>query len=164
VTRRTRLAVQLDACTRLLARACSEVVDAETVLAARLADLDGYPSGGGVRGSSPSTTVEGAMMRREHLHDAHEMMARHVAFVDEHLGQLLAEAGAILGRPTSSTTDRCSGGAGLPGALEWGRPDCEENAAVYVRADGGWSVREDGLCDACRMRRYRWRKGREQVA
>ena len=39
----------------------------------------------------------------------------------------------LAGRPTASGTDRCTGGMGLPGSLEWGRPDCEQLAA-WLRA------------------------------
>lgn len=160
-----RLVTQLTAVTHLANRAVSEVGDALAVLAGKRAAVDGYPSGsGGIRGGGSSTAVESAMMRREHLDDLERMMTLHVMFIAEHLGQLLAEAGAIVGRPTATGTDRCNGGSGLPGAIEWGDATCERLAAVYQRTDGGWATRDDGLCDACRMRRHRWRKGDEPAA
>lgn len=49
---------------------------------------------------------------------------------------------------------RCAGGNNdMAGYLEWSRPDCDNVAA---------SGRNDGLCDACRMRRWRWQQ--RQVA
>jgi hypothetical protein len=45
---------------------------------------------------------------------------------------------------------RCTGGLGIEGTDIWGDPSCARNA-----------VTRDGLCDACYMRRYRWRKTQE---
>lgn len=61
---------------------------------------------------------------------------------------------------TATETQRCSGGH-LPGAHQtlaeggWHDPACERPASLYRRDDGGYSLRREGLCDTCAMRRYR---------
>lgn len=47
---------------------------------------------------------------------------------------------------------RCSGGRTVDA---WSRPDCTELVDYSVRADGSVSLRGDGLCAACRMRKHR---------
>jgi len=49
-------------------------------------------------------------------------------------------------------TLRCTGGKSEQGAIEWGRPDCENIAAPS----------RSGLCDACYKRKQRW--SRERVS
>ena len=54
---------------------------------------------------------------------------------------------------------RCTGGNTID---DWTRPDCPEYTSYNIRADGSYSYRADGLCDACRMRK--WRHERNEVA
>lgn len=57
---------------------------------------------------------------------------------------------------------RCN--AGRDSVQEWARPDCQNFAAYTTRPDGSLSMRSDGLCDACRMRKSRHAKAIEQAA
>jgi len=50
---------------------------------------------------------------------------------------------------------RCSGGSTVD---EWTRPDCTDFVSYQMRADGSYSYRGDGLCDACRMRKHRYER------
>lgn len=158
---RHRLLAQLDACNTLLARLNVAVPDALAIVQGRLSAIDGFAAGAGDnRGTSSSTTVESAMLQRENLHDALDMLRLHLVFINDHAATALAEYGDLVGRPNATGTDRCNGGSGMAGAIDWGRPDCEELAASYQRVDGGWQPRYDGLCIACYHRRRRWRQSR----
>jgi hypothetical protein len=57
---------------------------------------------------------------------------------------------------------RCN--AGRDSVQPWARPDCPNFAAYTKRPDGSLSMRSDGLCDACRMRKSRHAKGVEDAA
>ena len=62
---------------------------------------------------------------------------------------------------TEPPAPRCSG-SHLDGALVprsdggWHDPNCEKPAELYRREDGGYSLRRDGLCEACYGRRRRF--------
>jgi len=57
---------------------------------------------------------------------------------------------------------RCN--AGRDSVEEWARPDCGELAGYTTRNDGSISMRADGLCDACRMRKSRHEARRRDAA
>ena len=117
---------------------------------------DGFPTRGegGGRGTAELTTVERAAgqllpLDRDRrnliaaLVEAHEAMHRAIKIAGKHLDKI------------DASTLRCTGGAGLQGALEWGRPDCTD----LQEPD-----RKGGLCMACRKRRDRWQRGGSQAA
>lgn len=54
--------------------------------------------------------------------------------------------------------------AGRDSVEEWARPGCEELAGYTTRNDGSISLRSDGLCDACRMRKSRHEARRRDAA
>jgi hypothetical protein len=117
---------------------------------------DGYPGGGeGVRGSSELTSVERAVEAR--LRDANAQDWQIILAAHQTATRAFHDGLAAIDRhrrpdPTDTTRHRCTGGMGLPGHLNWGRPDC-----TNIVPD---NRRNAGLCDACRMRRQRWqRKG-----
>jgi hypothetical protein len=94
---------------------------------------------------------------------------RHLDDVEANLATLALAAGNlvdVVARWTVSAANkekhpRCSGG----GTVEpWTRPDCTNFVSYQIRADGGYSYRGDGLCDACRMRRHRWLKAQQEAA
>jgi len=64
------------------------------------------------------------------------------------LGELLAIIDKL--SPPPGDTPRCSGGAGIEGALEFGDPTC-------TRVPDGRPSRS-GMCDACYQRYDRWRR------
>lgn len=144
-----------------------------------LATPDGYPtscvgapgrSGGG--SSSSADKLGGIVADRERSADAYAALvddvvtaALHVAAGDRKSArQAIARALAIVDEwraplapdelDTLKKDTRCSSSSSMPGYIEWSRPDCEN-----VAAPG----RGDGLCDACRMRRWRWEKRDEQA-
>lgn len=117
---------------------------------------DGYPGGGdGVRGSAELTSVERAAEARLANRDANDW--RIILHAHATATRVFHDGLAAIDRhrrpdPADKERLRCTGGMGLPGHLEWGRPDC-----TNIVAEGRRSA---GLCDACRMRRQRWeRKG-----
>ena len=68
------------------------------------------------------------------------------------------------GRPEDVQPDpRYSGGKGH-GVAEWVRPDCSNAVDYYVRDNGSRGLRADGLCQACRRRKWRWDRQQEDVA
>jgi hypothetical protein len=141
---------RLDANVRHITR---HATTADRQIRTSLSVADGYPTatslGRTSGGGSELTSVEAAADKRLALGDART----------EHLRQLLEQAEQLtynivnlvnswLPTPERSTNDRCSGGGSLPGALDWGRPDCT-NIGTSRRA---------GLCDACYMRWKRWER------
>lgn len=159
--RRHRVLVQLDALETLVGRARHAVPDALAVLEGRRAHLDGYSgSKGDGRGGAELTSVERTADARLALADSEWWMARRIALAAESVSVVLAECGDLMGRPGAVGADRCHGGSSMPGAIEWGRPDCHELAATYPRVDGGHSIRYEGLCVACYNRRRRWLRRR----
>lgn len=153
----TRINAQLAALNTLVVelrkRTPSALAHARTIAA------DGYPTLGASSGSGPSgknnisdPTANAALSRT-----TGELTGSGLADRVQHLEQALRNAAAALGdaltivdrlQPAPGATPRCSGGAGLTGALEWGDPTC-------VRVPDGRPSRE-GLCDACHHRRERW--------
>lgn len=115
---------------------------------------DGYPGGGdGVRGSSELTSVERAVEARLRAVDAADY--RIILHAHETASRAFHDGLAAIDRhrrpdPGDTARLRCTGGMGLPGHLDWGKPDC-----TNIVADGRRSA---GLCDACRMRRQRWQR------
>jgi len=112
---------------------------------------DGYPSGGAGRSTTHSDTVLRAVVQRdEGLADLFERRikmihigATELAGAIDHLQRLAPDVALEM-----YERHRCSGGMGLPGAMEWGEPSCLKIVGEHSRT---------GLCDACRMRQRRWR-------
>ena len=134
---------------RLTPRALRRIVALED-------EHDGFPTRGeGVgRGSSDLTPVERAAGQLLPLTRDREAILRAVDEAHHALHRALKIAERYLDRIDASSL-RCTGGAGLPGAIEWGRPDCTDVA----EAD-----RKGGLCMACRKRRDRWQRERAAAA
>lgn len=154
IPRRTRLQLQLDATAQLMTSFARRAPAVLELL--RITAPDGYQTStlgdGGTSSSSSSTerAVE-ARLRHDHaadwalIHSAIESVER--AAVALHAG-LAACDRHQRPDPADTARQRCSGGMGQPGALDWGRPDCT-NIAAGSRG---------GLCDACRKRRDRWKR------
>lgn len=118
---------------------------------------DGFPTrGDGVGGRSGSelTSVERAAGQLMPLERDRTLILAAIAEAHEAMHRALKIAGRHLDRIDASTL-RCTGGAGMPGSLEWGRPECDDIA----EAD-----RRGGLCAACRKRRDRWQRGASEAA
>lgn len=154
-----RIHAQLDALTKL-----TEILQRRAPATLRAIDEamqlhDGYPatSSGVPRtgGTAELTSVERA------AHGISPLMRDHDRLVDaiRSAAAEIAKALSICDKwtPTvDASTLRCTGGAGLPGALEsWGDATCTNIA----EAD-----RRGGLCMACRKRRDRWQRGRDAAA
>lgn len=116
-----------------------------------LSVADGYPASTGLGrkgGVAELTSVEAAADRRLQLGDTRsEQLRQLLEDVDRLTYRLVVLVNEWLPAPERSTTDRCSGGGSMDGALDWGRPDCTNIG----------SSRRSGLCDACWMRYARWR-------
>lgn len=123
---------------------------AEREIRQRLSEADGYPTSSSVgreRGGGELTLVEAAADKRLHLADHRSVMLRELLEKAERVtSELVGLVNAWLPSPDRGSAQRCSGGGALPGALEWGRPDCTNIAS------------RRGLCDACYMRMVRWEK------
>lgn len=125
---------------------------------------DGWPLRGdtaGVRATGHTSSVEAAVIARTTGTGSGYRTADLVAefAVLELQLEATADRMAVIcdqlaGPPPPAA--RCSGGAGLDGALEWGRPDCDNFA------DGRPSYL--GLCIACYNVRRRWFGRRREVA
>jgi len=142
------------------------------VLADHLAAVcpDGYP-GGGDGGDGGMTATEAAVFARTRYTEAADLALRLMGKLSNqaaigasgvlyapqavvwHLEDLLGVCDAWE-RPTAAekAAARCTGGVGLRGALEWGRPECDNIAS------------RRGLCDACRKREDRWARREQEVA
>lgn len=122
---------------------------AEREIRRALSTSDGYPSTTSVSrepGNSELTSVEAAVERRLTIGHRHDLnIAQLIEQADQLTARLVALVNAWLPAPTRGSNERCSGGGSLPGALEWGRPDCDNIAS------------RRGLCDACYMRMTRWK-------
>jgi hypothetical protein len=85
---------------------------------------------------------------------------RHLDDVEANLATLALAAGNlcdVVSRWVRSAASleahpRCSGGGTVD---EWTRPDCTNYVSYQLAADSSYRYRGDGLCDACRMRKYR---------
>jgi hypothetical protein len=150
MSRRPRYEIQLQAVAVLWERFHARSPVVERLL--RETAPDGYPGStiGGI-GGSELTSVEAAANARLASRDRHDWQT--IAATLDTVAQALHAGLAACDRHQRPTPDdlaraRCSGGMGQPGALEWGRPDCTNIA----------SSSRGGLCDACRMRRDRWRR------
>ena len=154
IPRRTRLQLQLDATAQLMtsfARRAPAVIEL-----LRITAPDGYPTStlGTGRSSDLSSSTERAAEARLSHDNAADWVLIHSAIESvERAAVALRDGLAACDRhqrpdPADTARQRCSGGMGQPGALDWGRPDCT-NIAAGSRG---------GLCDACRMRRDRWRR------
>lgn len=90
---------------------------------------------------------------------------RWLADVEDNLATLALAAGNlcdVVSRWVRSAVNeephpRCSGGSGH-GVADWTKPDCDNYRSYSVAADGSFHYRGDGLCDACRMRKYRFER------
>ncbi len=115
-----------------------------------LSEADGYPASTSTsreRGGGELTLVEAAADRRLAIADQRSTQLRQLLEEAERItGQLVALVNRWLPAPDRGTTERCSGGGSMPGALDWGRPECTNIAS------------RRGLCDACYMRMLRWQK------
>lgn len=136
---------------------------------------DGYPTGTlGGGGSGGMSSVESATSERA------LQIRRDYAVALEQVGWIAVHArwaldGAVWGvestlrclgylwdvcdryeRPEAAlvASVRCTGGAGEPGFLEWGRPECDNIAAGDRK----------GMCIACYTRQRRWEKRRQEGA
>lgn len=111
---------------------------------------DGFPTRGegGGRGTAELTTVERAAgqllpLDRDRrnliaaLDEAHHALHRAIRLSTRYLDKI------------DASTLRCTGGAGMRGAIEWGRPDCDNIAEPD---------RKGGLCSRCRHARDKWQR------
>jgi hypothetical protein len=123
-------------------------ITADTAIRRAVADHDGWPSTtsiGRERGNAELTSVEAAADRRVTLVDTRSLQLRQLIEQAETItGRLVGIVNDWLPHPERGSALRCSGGGALPGALDWGRPDCTNIAT------------RQGLCDACYMRMRRW--------
>lgn len=147
-----RIHAQLDALTKL-----AEILQRRAPATLRNIDEamqlhDGYPStSSGVPrtgGTAELTSVERA------AHGISPLMRDHDRLVDaiRSAAAEIAKALSICDKwtPTvDASALRCTGGAGLPGALDWGRPDCDNIAEPD---------RKGGLCSRCRHARDKWQR------
>lgn len=145
----TRLAQRLAIAQRLLEVLTVTAPQAERALGGRLAD--GYPTGNdGQRSTSDSTATERAVFARQSDANTWSAMVTAASCVIDDLRalqRLVDQASATPASPADKQRLRCSGGMGLRGFLDWGKPECENYSAPH---------RHDGLCDACRVARHRW--------
>lgn len=151
-----------------------------TVNRMALSTPDGYPTTcvgapgrGGGGGSSSHDKLGNLVASRERSASAYADLANDVATAAMHVAlddrrsarQSIARALAIVDEwraplapdelDTLKKATRCAiGSSSMPGYIEWARGDCDNIAAPG---------RGDGLCDACRMRRWRWEKRDEQA-
>lgn len=146
-----RTDVQLRALAALVDTARKTIGPAMTELHRRMAEHDGYPSGGdgGRRGGSDLTPVERAANGLLPLDRDRGAIDDAIRSATAEIHRAVTIAGKYAPR-IDATALRCTGGQGEPGALEWGRPDCTS----IQEAD-----RRGGLCVACRKRRDRWKAG-----
>lgn len=118
---------------------------------------DGFPTRGdgvGGRAGSELTSVERAAGQLLPLERDRTLILAAIAEATEAMHRALKVAARHMDRIDASAL-RCTGGASLPGALEWGRPECDNIAEPD---------RKGGLCMACRKRRDRWQRGVGQAA
>jgi hypothetical protein len=110
---------------------------------------DGYPTTTSVSrepGTSELTSVEAAVERRLTIgHRNDRNLADMIAQAEQLTARLVALVNSWLPNPERASSQRCSGGGSMPGAMQWGRPECDNIAS------------RRGLCDACYMRMQRWR-------
>lgn len=128
-------------------------------IAALIDEHDGFPSRGefvGGRTMSDTSSVERAALQLlvMPLQKDHDEITALVKDIEAKMKRVVSLSSRHLDRIDASTL-RCTGGAGLPGAIEWGRPDCTD----LQEAD-----RKGGLCMACRKRRDRWQRERATAA
>lgn len=118
---------------------------------------DGFPGGGGGargKGAISDPTASAALRRTTgtgsgyRLSDEVRRAEELIAMIATAAHDLLTICDHLMPAPITSASWRCSGGAGLDGHLDWGRPTCENVA------DGRPSYA--GLCVACYGRRRRW--------
>ena len=124
----------------------------------------GHREDAGIRSKNTHTdpTADTAIARTA----AHE---RYLADIEDNLATLALAAGNlchIVNRWVVSAANReehprCNGGAGVEA---WTRPDCTDYVTYDLRTDGSYSYRQDGLCNACRVRRHRSIKESQVVA
>lgn len=139
-----------DQAARLTPRALRRLVALED-------DVDGYPTrgeGGGSRSTSESTPVERAAAQLLPLSRDREAILRAVDDAHHALHRAIGLASKYLDKIDTATM-RCTGGASLDGALDWGRPDCDNISEPD---------RKGGLCSRCRHARERWQRERAQAA
>ncbi len=151
MTRRSRTEIQLDALVGLMQSFAARTPTVLDLL--RETAPDGYPTStmpGGPTGSGSSSTETQALIRAQQNagHDWQIILTT----IDTCARSLHAGLAALdrhqRPHPDDVARARCTGGMGQPGAIDWGKPDCT-NIATHGRG---------GLCDACRMRRDRWRR------
>lgn len=124
-----------------------------TQLARLMDEHDGFPTRGdsvGGRSGSELTSVERAAGSLLPLDRDHAALRRAVEDAYLALHRAVTIANRYLDRIDASAL-RCTGGAGMPGALEaWGRPDCQNISEPD---------RKGGLCSRCRHARDKWQRG-----
>lgn len=146
----THLRTTLDALEANAKHLSRWAVVADREIRRALSEADGYPastSAGRERGGGELTLVEAAADRRLAIADQRSTQLRQLLEDAERItGQLVALVNRWLPAHDRGSVERCSGGGSLPGALDWGRPECTNIAS------------RKGLCDACYMRMLRWQK------
>lgn len=112
---------------------------------------DGYPhtASGADRqrgGNAELNSVEAAASHRSNSTAAQHQLSTLIRHAVDVVGKIVTVVDRWAPAPERATTARCSGGAGLPGNLQWGRADC----------DNIGTSRRKGLCDSCYQRQRRW--------
>lgn len=113
-------------------------------------EADGWPATTSIsreRGNAELTIVEAAADRRLAIAGQRTDQLRQLLEEAERVtAQLVGLVNRWLPAHDKADTQRCSGGGSMPGALDWGRPECTNIAS------------RRGLCDACYMRMTRWER------
>lgn len=155
---RTRTDIQIDAAVGLLARYAVQFPEALHHIDRELRALDGYPAstmGDGMsRSTAELTTVERGADARLRLSVVRSQLVDDRDAILSLISSALAVCRDALGHreAAASGVARCHDALhGREGALEWGRPECED---LPVKA---------GLCSACYRRELRWRQAHDLI-
>ena len=150
---------RLIAIARLAENAASLVTATLDHIRGELDCADGYSHGGagddGSRPTSTDSTVEAAMMVRQHFHNQRDQIRDDITALASILDSLMSTCRHTIGtRTPRPQAARCYSDPGLAGYLEWVDPTCQE----LSRSASG------GMCDACRTRARRWRAAHNEPA